>query len=518
MQTKLTTHSSNLKFLWYLLIIIIYSCSENSETIESNNSELIIVSISTLSGISGDEVIITWSGLNEPVDTIEVYFNSTQSQIVTFSDNQLTCVVPENATSGLIQIIINGYEANSNETFTIDNGNLLNFEISELIPNQPRPGYKVQFLGNGFGSDISDVDILFETEENEFVIAKILQLNDNLIEVAVPKTAISGNINITVSGEELILDTTLSQINHEIIYFYQNGRLKYFEYNEDETISALNVSNTSSDIAEGYNLAYNSSENYFYGFTHYNIGNGNNLRYYRFNESNNQWNINTLCQSSGSSCSIDLGSVTNTSDNRTFTFERTDLSFSTLLGVSLKEVNNLGETINQYDFPDVDIFSISNILYTPDSNQFIFINHPATSGANLFKIDGSTFEISQTPIELASNFSESNLQLSLDVQQNRLFLARQDDIYLIDYVSNTIQSLNTDWLDYIQNITNVNSSLQPENFVYYEPTNDFLIQASIPNVGVQIFSINQATLETSNVNISGQVYGSNGRVFQWIMK
>ncbi|WP_430468261.1 IPT/TIG domain-containing protein [Winogradskyella ouciana] len=504
----------NLLFI-ILLFFFLYSCS--SETDDTASEEILfeITNISPLTGQSGDVINVTWSGFNEVINSSIIRFNGVDSQINSIEENELTCVVPNNATSGNIQLILNGTEALSTEDFIIDTTqNNQNFYIDNVMPSLPRPGYEMIIVGSGFGNSDENVTVAFMDVSDTVLEAKILEVSDSQIRLVVPTNAVSSDVSVTIISETVTVFQNIAEIMHKGLYFFQDGLIRTFNYNIDNYMLLANYSaNVFYD--ELYSFTYNPSQDTFYGFNHLSDQTNTKLRYFGYNDTSNQWNVNLICNttSGGSVCSNDFAVVTNTLTNKNYYINRYENTFT---GLSFNEINSNGEVLVQYDFPNINTigFSDNNILFIESINSFIFVEN-SYDAITLHSVDASTFTLTSHTLSGTIDYvDELFSEICYNKFENQLYVARADDIYNIDFANFTVERLNTNWFEYINTGSYTNS--QPWNFIYYEPTNDFYIEALIPNEGPRIFAINLLTKETRSIH--GSSYGSGGRVFNWVLK
>ncbi|WP_405569036.1 IPT/TIG domain-containing protein [Winogradskyella sp. Asnod2-B02-A] len=282
-------------FIIIIMCFFTFACSSESDTNnETENSELAIIDISPNSGHIGDEVTINWSGLNETITSSNVKFNNLNADIVSINPNQLTCIVPENAISGIIELSLNQNQVFSDEDFIILE-NTESFNISSHSPEIPKPGYKMQLFGEGFGIEANNVQIIFKDFNGGDIDANILNINNDLIELAIPVNASNSNIEININDEVIIYEITLSDINHEPIYYFFANKFYSFLLDNNGEVNSTQESTSFSGIDQITSIAYDNMDDTFYGLSNYTSGASPKTRFVSFDDSNNSKFSTILC-------------------------------------------------------------------------------------------------------------------------------------------------------------------------------------------------------------------------------
>ena len=391
----------------------------------------------------------------------------------------------------------------------------LHFSVSSISPSNPRVGYSMNIYGSGFGTNMNNVNITFLNQNQGILNAVILNITDNLITLVVPFGAVNGNISIKINNETLLYPLVLTPTVHKPIYFFQNANLRYFHYNSNNklAISPVNNNGLGLAVAEIYNLEYNSQDDFFYGFTTYSLGSVSSVRYVKFTNSNSQFYLNTICNNYPfNGCGAGLESVTNTLTNKNYAFFEYEGSST---GFRIEEIDSSGNVTIQASFPNLTLESF--VVFIPQINSFVYLEDYG-GVITIHKINASTYAHTSATLNGSVNNNINAIYKPkpfYSISQNKLYLARPDDIYTIDFVNNTMQGLNTDWYAYTEN-TNDTPDSAPHNFVYYEPTNDFIIESESFSLQYRLFAVNLATKRTRDIDMAN-IYGS-ARVFDWVIK
>src|SRR5690606_5444376 len=507
-----------------VLSLFIFTCSSEPEFSVNDNSEMKILEISPNNGFVGDDIIIKWSGINEPITSAIVEFNGLNATVTNIGSNQLTCLVPENATTGKILLKINEYQKISIQDFIIEEEAPLSFSVSNHSPDLIRPGYKMTLYGDGFGSIMENVSVLFKNSNGVNIESKILNLSNNSIELAVPVKADENNIEIIIEGESLIYPINIENILHKPIYYFFAHRIRALEINNEGVVSSTDISDSFSGVSEIYSFDYSQIDNTFYGQNHVANSSTSKTKFIRYNENTGYEYVDQICN-----CINDHSTVTNTLTNKKYFVSLANISFDNI-ELTFKEVNSNGETINVHT-PISFTEYINPFVFAPEINSFVSIND-LYSEFKVYKVDATTFSL--TTSNIGSGVVESlsdigpTMGLIFDQQNDRAFFPRSDDVYEIDLVTNNVTKLNTDWFEFFNTNYGVDENDRwnyPGNFVYYEPTNEIIIQpySFFDQISRhKFFAINLAskqTRELSNhfaLNYSGN--SASSRVYKWVMK
>ena len=151
-------------------------------------------SVNPESGPKATQVTFTGSAFGTDTSKVQVYFNDIEAVVHSVTDTQVVAVVPDNATTGVVKIIVDGTELTGPE-FTLLTPSLVGF-----TPEKGPVGTEITITGSTFGTDVSKVQVFLD-EELELAIKSI---SDTEIKVDIPIESISGIISIIVDGTELI--------------------------------------------------------------------------------------------------------------------------------------------------------------------------------------------------------------------------------------------------------------------------------------------------------------------------
>lgn len=171
-----------------------------------------ITSIAPLAGIPGTLVTITGRNFATEPDENIVKFNGSPAAITTVSSTQLTVMVPQQANTGKISIMVNGIETISSEDFIVHNAPI----ITSFSPLSALTGSALSIEGVNF-SLIPENNIVKFND----VPAVVLSASGTNLVVSVPTGAVTGRISVIVNdltalSEEnftLILPVTISSFS-----------------------------------------------------------------------------------------------------------------------------------------------------------------------------------------------------------------------------------------------------------------------------------------------------------------
>lgn len=142
------------------------------------------------------EITINGTNFGTLKNAVTVFFNgvaTTQSEIISVTDNQIIAKVPLKATSGKITVKVWTVTKEIPGDFSFIPGG----EISNISPAFGLTGSLVTILGKNFGTDTADIDVKFSG-----VSAEIVSLADDKIVVKVPD-ANSGIISVYVGLQKI---------------------------------------------------------------------------------------------------------------------------------------------------------------------------------------------------------------------------------------------------------------------------------------------------------------------------
>jgi len=156
-----------------------------------------ILDVSTLNAAIGTSVTITGSnfgaGLSKSAGSSTVTFNGIIATATSWSSTQIVCTVPGGATTGDLIVTV-GAAASNSVTFTVTGGGTP--EILSLNPTSGAVGTTVTITGTNFGSSQGSSLLAF----NGNPATSITSWSDTQIVCAVPASATTGNVVVTVNG------------------------------------------------------------------------------------------------------------------------------------------------------------------------------------------------------------------------------------------------------------------------------------------------------------------------------
>lgn len=188
-----------------LFLVLFFRCSNSS----SNEEEIIkikpiITSINPNDGPARTPVTITGENFSTNPSDITVQFNGVNTEEITFSSkNQISTIVPEGATTGLVSVIIDGQIA-VGPVFTLDAG-LPAPTITALSTSSGLEGSTIIITGTNFSENPGSNLVKFNG-----TIASIIASSSTEISAIVPTGSYSGPITVTVSA--LTLQTVIGPV------------------------------------------------------------------------------------------------------------------------------------------------------------------------------------------------------------------------------------------------------------------------------------------------------------------
>lgn len=150
-----------------------------------------ITSISPTTGGVGTQVTVTGSGFQAVKGSASsVNFNGWAGTVVSWSDTQIVASVSSNAKTGPVMVMVNGVSSNQDALFTMPVPT-----VTGLTPTAGLVGTSVQIVGTGFGAAQGSSTVQFNS-----VNATATFWSDTQITAAVPTTATSGTVRVSVGG------------------------------------------------------------------------------------------------------------------------------------------------------------------------------------------------------------------------------------------------------------------------------------------------------------------------------
>ena len=153
-----------------------------------------ITSFSPTEGAIETEVIITGTNFSTIVNENIVTFNDNKRALLTnISENSITAIVPQGATTGKINLSVNGIEISTTEDFTVTHPTPI---ITLFSPANGISGDEIIINGANFSPIINENTVIFNDNKE----AVILDANPNSLKVIVPDDAVTGKISVTVNN------------------------------------------------------------------------------------------------------------------------------------------------------------------------------------------------------------------------------------------------------------------------------------------------------------------------------
>jgi IPT/TIG domain/CARDB len=208
------------------------SVTTNGVTVVSNKDFIIsdptITSFSPSEGMAGTSVTITGANFNNVPGNNVVQFNGSTAVVSAATESQLTVVVPAEATTGKIKVIVGGKETTSASNFTV-----LTTTITDFSPTIGAASTTVIINGSNFSTQLENNIVKFNG-----VAAQVTAATANKLTVKVPSGATTGKITVKVGSS-----TAISSGDFEIC----TGAIELIISNVE--ISNINGSGTSFNLS-----------------------------------------------------------------------------------------------------------------------------------------------------------------------------------------------------------------------------------------------------------------------------
>lgn len=199
-----STSRTQLFIFLFCLLLGISACKKNRNNItgpdpqnepdpieEPETTNLEITSIDPQSGLIGTEVIIFGTNFSATASENIITFGGVEANINSASDDQLVTEVPNGATSGPVEVTVNGNKAIGPD-FTVMEALP---EITSVDPLSGTVGTEVIINGANFSTEISEIAITFSGAE-----ATVSSASETELITEVPLGASSGPIEVSISG------------------------------------------------------------------------------------------------------------------------------------------------------------------------------------------------------------------------------------------------------------------------------------------------------------------------------
>lgn len=153
-----------------------------------------IAGFSPASGKIGSTITITGTGFDATATKNTVKLNGVTATVSFSTNTQLSIVVPNNATTGKIDLEVNGFNVATTQDFTV----ILAPSVPSISDFSPKSGVKgdvVTITGTNFGATAASNIVKFNG-----VTASLVDATSTELKVAVPGGSITGKITVEVNG------------------------------------------------------------------------------------------------------------------------------------------------------------------------------------------------------------------------------------------------------------------------------------------------------------------------------
>ncbi|WP_163407191.1 IPT/TIG domain-containing protein [Flavobacterium ajazii] len=187
----------------FVSILFITSCSDQEKDFVGEPlvtyPAVTVSSVSPSEGTSGNVITLTGTNFGQYVKAAKIYFNGILAdEILTYNDTSVTVRVPQDAGTGPITV-----KVWTNKVITADFTYLTGATISGLSPTSANVGELVTISGQGFGTDLSKVQVTFTDGiiKYDAKYAKVISVSDKEIRAIVPKDAVTGRIRVWLANQ-----------------------------------------------------------------------------------------------------------------------------------------------------------------------------------------------------------------------------------------------------------------------------------------------------------------------------
>ncbi|MBL0742480.1 IPT/TIG domain-containing protein [Chryseolinea lacunae] len=178
-------------FVIVLLLLLSFCAKENEVPVPA----LHITSLSPTHGPAGTRVTVAGSGFSTMPLSNVVTFNGTPATVTSATENQLVATVPATATSGVVNVTVDGREA-TGPVFTVEAVLGPGPVVTNITPRAGPVGTQVIIAGSGFDTNASQNAVTFNG-----TTATITQASATELKTTVPTGATTGNLVVTTGGK-----------------------------------------------------------------------------------------------------------------------------------------------------------------------------------------------------------------------------------------------------------------------------------------------------------------------------
>ncbi len=184
-------------------IVLMASCSDQEKDFTGESlvtyPAVTVSSVSPSEGTSGNIVTLTGTNFGQYVKAAKIYFNGILAdEILSYTDTSVTVRVPQDAGTGPITV-----KVWTNKVITEDFTYMTGATISNLSPNSANVGDLVTINGQGFGTDLSKVQVTFTDGITKYdaKFGKVISVSNTQIGVLVPKGAVTGKVRVWLENQ-----------------------------------------------------------------------------------------------------------------------------------------------------------------------------------------------------------------------------------------------------------------------------------------------------------------------------
>jgi hypothetical protein len=184
-------------------IILMASCSDQEKDFVGEPlvtyPAVNVTSVSPSEGTSGNIITLTGTNFGQYVKAAKIYFNGVLAdEILSYTDTSVTVRVPQDAGTGPITV-----KVWTNKVVTADFTYLTGATISNLSPTAANVGDLVTINGQGFGTDLSKVQVTFTDGiiKYDAKFGKVISVSNTQIGVLVPKGAVTGKVRVWLENQ-----------------------------------------------------------------------------------------------------------------------------------------------------------------------------------------------------------------------------------------------------------------------------------------------------------------------------
>ncbi|WP_299187660.1 hypothetical protein [uncultured Aquimarina sp.] len=382
------------------------------------------------------------------------------------------------------------------------------FKISGYEPSELRRGYLMSIQGENFGEIFENIKVNFSNHGGEEIEAKIINVANNKIDLAIPVNAVSGSLELFVGNNSITNSVYFAPFQEKAVFstrrapFPQPGfYLYYLGYDNNGILEENTLSYYDNYALDIHQLDYSYWDNTFWGLSFEDV-----LTFYR----NGRWENRSVTGNFRGYAN--QGIIMNTNANKKY-YVDVPAEFHDRNQFNLREFDNNGNVISESGIFDLDH---KEIVFAPDQNMFVTCEALRITENSyelkVNKIDASTFNLISTVADGTISdvlFSDRVLPKGAfyDKINKRLLVTFGQHIYALNLINNELKLLVSDLPGKLSERYGCCLNPLPNQMTYYEPSNEVFLNVYSPSGTSTVFIA--VNLASGDIRRTGARYSND---------